>query len=501
MSDDDPDTCCENLAAVDLGSNSFHMIVASPRSGEFVVVDRIREMVRMADGLDEKHRLSAEAKQRALDCLARFGQRVKHLRPENIRVVGTNTLRSAHNAADFVEAAEQALGGSIEIISGVEEARLIYLGVAHSVAEGGRRLVMDIGGGSTELIIGEGFEPQDMESLYMGCVSMSRKYFADGTITRKRVKKAGLAAQMELEPHAARLRARGWDQAIGASGTIRAVGRVVQAAGWSEGGITLPALEKLLDALVQAGHVDQIKLEGLGPERTPVFTGGVVVLHATFEALGIERMQVSDGALREGLLYDMLGRIQQEDVRDRSVVGLLQRLGADEAQAERVAATANRCLRQVAASWGLNIENCGHLLGWAARLLEIGLGVAHSGYHKHGAYIIEHADLLGFGRQEQQLLAALVYAHRRKFPSAPFKTLTHGWEKKGRALAVLLRLAVVLHRSRSPVPLPEFTLQADGQRLHLGFPSGWLEAHPLTEADLAQERSFLKSAKFELSYE
>ncbi|VAW76018.1 Exopolyphosphatase [hydrothermal vent metagenome] len=501
MSSDAPASPDENLAAVDLGSNSFHLIVASPRNGEFVVVDRIREMVRLADGLDAKRRLGDAAKQRALECLARFGQRVKHLPAENIRVVGTNTLRSAHKAADFLDAAEQALGATIEIISGLEEARLIYLGVAHSVSGDGRRLVMDIGGGSTELIIGEGFKPQDMESLYMGCVSMSRNYFADGIITRKRLHKANLAAQMELEPHVARFKARGWNQAIGASGTIRAVNRVVQAAGWSENGITLTALENLLGALLKAGHVEQLNLDGLGPERTPVFTGGVVVLHATFEALGIKHMQVSDGALREGLLYDMLGRIRHEDVRDRSVAALAKRFGTDEVQAERVTVTTGYALKQVAGEWGLKSKNYSRLLGWAAHLVEIGQDIARNQYHKHGAYIIRHADLLGFGQQEQQLLAALVRAHRRKFPNTLFAELSHGWEKRGRALAVLLRLAVVLHRSRSPRPLPEFSLVASDLSLKLSFPSGWLQEHPLTEADLAQECSYLKAAGFDLSFE
>jgi len=220
VSSDNPVSNNENLAAVDLGSNSFHMIVAGPRDGELVVVDRIREMVRLADGLDARRRLDGAARQRALECLARFGQRIRHLPAANVRVVGTNTLRSARNAGDFLDAAGQALGHDIEIISGLEEARLIYLGVAHSVADRGRRLVMDIGGGSTELIIGKGFETQDMESLYMGCVSMTRDFFGDGSITRKQLRKAGLAARLELEPHTARFRARGWNQAIGASGTI-----------------------------------------------------------------------------------------------------------------------------------------------------------------------------------------------------------------------------------------------------------------------------------------
>ncbi len=490
----------ENLAAIDLGSNSFHMIVARRSGDELVVVDRLREMVRLADGLDAQRCLDEAARRRALDCLARFGQRIRHIPAANIRVVGTNTLRSARNAAAFLAEAEQALGADIEIVSGLEEARLIYLGVAHSVAGKGSRLVVDIGGGSTELIIGEGFESRDMESLYMGCVSMSREFFADGSITEKRLRKAGLAAQVELEPHAARFRSLGWKQAIGASGTIRAVGRVVEAAGWSEEGITPASLEALLEALLRAGRVADIRLDGLGADRAPVFVGGVVVLHAVFEALGIEHMRVSDGALREGLLYDMLGRIHHEDVRDRSVAGLMRRFDADEAQAQRVADTAVDGLRQVAGAWKLKADKHARLLGWAASLAEIGRGIARSQYHKHGAYIIQHADLPGFSRQEQALLAILVRAHRRKFPVDAFAGLPRGRERRARLLAVLLRLSVVLHRSRSPRALPELELLAADNGLRLVFPQGWLQEHPLTGADLEQEQAYLKAAGFELSF-
>jgi len=489
------------VAAVDLGSNSFHLKVARLSNGELNVVDRMRDMVRLAGGLDAQGRLTPEVAARALECLQRFGQRLRHIPAGSVRIVGTNTLRKARNAADFIVAAEQALGHPIEVIAGVEEARLIYLGVAHSVPDdGNNRLVMDIGGGSTELIIGKGFDSIDMESLHMGCVSLSQAHFADGAITRKRLRRAELVARVELEPHEARYRELGWTTAFGASGTIRAVERVVRESGWSEDGITLPALKRLVDALVKAEHVELLDLPGLGADRAPVFPGGVMILLATFEALGIERMGVSDGALREGLLYDLVGRIRHKDVRGRTVEGLVKRYVVDQEHAARIQTSALACLAQVAENWFPDNGMAEPLLRWAALLHEVGLGIAHSQYHKHGAYVLEHADLPGFSHQEQQLLAVLVRSHRGKFPVSVFKALPQRWTKKMQRLAILLRLAVVLHRSRSPVPLPELALQADKRALTLGFPADWLDAHPLTRADLDREANYLKVIDFELQY-
>lgn len=488
------------MAAVDLGSNSFHMIVASLRDGELTVIDRLREMVRLADGLDDQRRLSREARQRAIDCLARFGQRLRELHSGNVRAVGTNTLRSAANAGDFLAEAEAALGHPIEIISGVEEARLIYLGVSHSVVGEGRRVVVDIGGGSTEVIVGEQFEPLDMESLYMGCVSMTRRFFADGQITRKRVRKALTAAQMELEPHARRLRRLGWETAIGASGTARALGRVAEAQGWSESGITFESLECLLNDLVKTGSVEKIRLAGLGPERTPVFTGGAIVMHAVFKALGITHMQVSDGALREGLLYDTLGRIRHEDVRDRTVQTLARRFDVDEAQGQRVAVTAAAALNRVADAWSLRDETSANMLTWAARLHELGLAIAHSQYHKHGAYVIGAADMPGFSRQDQAIVSALVRLHRRKYSAAVTRQLPGNWPCRVKRLSILLRIAVALHRGRSDDPLPAIEWHAGKRSLELVFPAGWLEQHPLTAADLEQEAEFLTAAKYVLTW-
>ena len=493
----------QTVAAVDLGSNSFHLIVARMGPGELQMVDRLKEMVRLAGGLRPDKTIEPETQERALACLERFGQRLRELPPEQVRAVGTNTLRSARGSEDFLARAELALGHSIEVVSGVEEARLIYLGVAHSmaVAPEDRRLVMDIGGGSTELVVGQGYTPTRMESLYMGCVSLTQAHFPDGKLTTKAFRRAELAARQELEPHEQAFRETGWDEAVGASGTIRAAVKVAEAGGWSEGGLTSEALERMTAAMVDVGKVGKLdKLKGLGADRAPVFPGGVAILRATFDALGIERMPTAEGALREGLLHDLVGRIRQEDVRQNSVPALAQRFHADDNHARRVATTAVYALEQAAPGWALPTEWAQPYLRWAAQLHEIGLDIAHSGYHKHGAYIIANADLLGFTRQEQELLAALVRGHRRKFTDKAFAELPPRWKIPARRLAVLLRLAVVLHRGRNPEPVPELTVTADGDRLELAFPEGWLDAHPLTRADLDQEAERLADADFVLAF-
>lgn len=491
----------EKYAAIDLGSNSFHMIVCRYINDELIIEDRLREMVRLGAGLDDKRRLLPETQERALACLQRFGQRLRDIPPDNIRVVGTNTLRSAKKIKRFLTDAEQALTLPIEVISGVEEARLIYLGVAHGIGgDEQRRLVMDIGGGSTELIVGNGFKPKYMHSLYMGCVSITQRFFGDGHITSKALKHSEIAARMELAPVETIYRKLGWEKAIGASGSIRAIRAVVRENGWSEEGITLDSLKKLRDALLAAGHIDKLKLKGLTAERALVFPGGVQILLATFKALGIDRMHVSDSALREGLIYELLGRTHHHDVRHTAIQSLSQRYHVDEAQAAQVARTACECAEKVAKAWNLNRNEACQWLTWAAQLHEIGLDIAHSQYHKHGAYVVEHADLAGFSRQEQLVLATLIYNHRRKFTQSHFTRLAEYRECSTRYWTILLRLAVLLHRSRGTDALPDFKLIADKKKLKIQFPETWLEAHQLTYTDLEQETQHLATADFILEY-
>ena len=489
------------LAAIDLGSNSFHLVIGRVVDGHLDVVDRLREPVRLAAGLDDRKRLGRDAIEGALACLRRFGQRLRGMPEHAVRAVGTNTLRSARNGEAFRREAERALGHPIEVIAGREEARLIYLGVAHALADDGeRRLVIDIGGGSTECIIGSGFTPTYRESLYMGCVSISRKFFPEGRIDKQSMKRAVLAARVELEPIERQYRDAGWDSAVGSSGTIRAIAAIAHAAGWCENGIDRGALRRLRRALVRARHVDAIRLRELRDDRRPVLPGGVAVLSAALDALDIEHLDVSEMALREGLLFDLIGRIRHEDVRDSTVQRRIERYRVDAAQGERVAATALALHRQVAASWGLAGEDAEQLLGWAARLHEAGLFVSHNQYHKHGAYLLANGDMSGFSRQAQSMLSSLVRGHRRKFPSSVFEQLAPGEGRRARRLCVLLRLAVVLNRSRADGFLPGVAALARGESLSVAFPPGWLDAHPLTRADLEQEQAYLADANIELGF-
>jgi len=487
------------IAAVDLGSNSFHMVVARYSHGQLIILDRLREMVRLAAGLDETGRLDRAAVDTALSCLQRFGQRLHDMKAESVRVVGTNTLRRAKRRGAFLDRARAALGHPIEIISGIEEARLIYLGVAHTTpSEPGRRLVADIGGGSTEIIIGEGVQAKRLESLYMGCVSTSARFFADGEITEKRMKRARLAARLELEPVRAAFRDYGWDQAVGTSGTIRSVSDVLRSRGTSDGVITPAAVESLIEQAVRAGSVERMRLTGLSEERTPVFAGGLAILAEILGILEIKHMRTADGALREGLLYDMIGRLTNEDARSRSVRAMQGRYHVDIAQAERVEATVQDFLTQTQEAWGLEDPFASLVMSWAAKLHEIGLDVSHSHYHKHGAYLLEHADMPGFPQEEQKILACVVGAHRRKVHLEELEDLSPPWHLKVEFLIVILRLAVLLHRGRSAAALPKITLQAKGRSLEMGFPRGWADDHPLTMTDLENESEYLKSIGFRL---
>jgi exopolyphosphatase/guanosine-5'-triphosphate,3'-diphosphate pyrophosphatase len=486
-------TMFEVIAAVDLGSNSFHMVVARYSHGQLVIVDRLREMVRLAAGVGPDGRLDKEVAARALACLERFGQRLRDIRARNVRVVGTNALRIARRKQAFLERAREALGFPIEIVSGMEEARLIYSGVAHNLPnEPGRRLVVDIGGGSTEIIIGEHYEPLELESLQMGCVSLSQRFFGDGRLSPKRLERARLAARLELEPIQAAFTRRGWERAVGSSGTVHVIADSLRELDPTAGSITPAGLEALLARLGASGHLRELDLDAVSEERRPVFPGGVVILTEIISALGIEQMRFVEGALRDGLLYDMVGRMTRSDARERTVGSMQRRYHVDLGQAERVEATAVEFLAQVRDFWGLAEPLAELSLRWAARLHEIGLDVAHNGYHRHGAYLLENADMPGFAREEQQLIARLVGSHRRKLGLERLEELIPPWDRLAPHLIVLLRVAVLLHRGRSAHALPKIELGARGSALELRFPAGWLDEHPLTVADLQLEIGFLR---------
>jgi exopolyphosphatase/guanosine-5'-triphosphate,3'-diphosphate pyrophosphatase len=487
------------LAAVDLGSNSFHMVVARYSHGQLVIIDRLREMVRLAAGVAENGRIDKDVAARALACLERFGQRLRDMRARSVRVVGTNALRVAHRKQAFLERARAALGHPIEIISGMEEARLIYLGVAHTMpGEPGRRLVVDIGGGSTELVIGEGLAPLDLESLQMGCVSLSERFFHDGKISARRFERARLAARLELEPVQAAFRRRGWVRSAGSSGTVRAIGEVINALDPQAHSITPAGINRAIEYCVDAGHVRELALEPITEDRRPVFPGGLAILAEVFSVLGVKDMRIADGAMREGLLYDMLGRFRHEDARDRTVRAMQQRYHVDGGQAERVEATVLKFLGQTRGTWRLGEPLAQMSLKWASRLHEIGLDVSHSGYHRHGAYLLENGDMPGFPREEQRLLARLVGAHRRKLTLEGVEELVPPWDRSAIHLIVLLRLAVLLHRGRSSTALPPIELNATPRSLEVRFPARWLKEHPMTSADLQQEVDYLRTSGFRL---
>ena len=481
-----PDSAQQTLAALDLGSNSFHLIVAQDQGERLQVVDRHREMVRLATGLNADNVLAEPSQARAVACLTRLGQRLRGIPSANVRVVGTNTLRKARNGDAFITRAEEALGHRIDIISGREEARLVYLGVSHSLEDASDwRLVVDIGGGSTELILGRRFQPRLMESLEIGCAALSDAHFRDGRIDADRFAAAERAAGQELEVIERIYRARGWSLAVGSSGTALAAHGVIEAElGGRE--ITRAGLAHLKRRMIEAGRVGNLDFAAVSRERAPVFPGGVAILAAIFDALGVERMSVSDGALREGLLHDLVGRVHDEDIREKTVRDVARRYHVDRHHATRVAGTALKLLEQLRHAWRMDDPELEAALKWAATLHEIGLDIAHSQYHKHGGYLLDNMDLPGFSRSEQHRVALLVRAHRRKFPAQVF-----AGAKRLARLCALLRIAVVLHRSRAAGRLPSFGVAPAPGGVRLSLPKKWLKAHPLTELDLEQEAAYL----------
>lgn len=493
----------EIVAAIDLGSNSFHMIVARlEETGTLSVIDRLRETVRLGGGLNKHGIINESAQHRAFVCLETFAQRIRDLPQSAVRIAGTNTLRVAKNAQIFVNRAEYILGHPIEIIAGREEARLIYLGVAHGLAaKDGKRLVVDIGGGSTEFIIGQGMTPLRRESNYIGCVSANRRFFNNGKITKKSMKIAELEAALVMFPQSADFVSGKWEEAIGCSGTIKAIANIVHEQGWCVNGITYDSLQKLRSTLIKTKYVNRLELAGLSESRKPVIAGGLAVLLAIFKVLNIQQMRVSHQSMREGLLYDLVGRITHNDVRDATVEAYMSRWGVDIEQARRVTNTVEKLCVSACNQWCINESQLKPLLTWASMLHEIGLQVSHNNYHKHGAYILTNADMQGFSRQEQALLAALVLCHRSKFRSGAFKRLMNPFVSTGKKMCVLLRIAVLLHRGRTDQSIPDIDITVSDKNINLHFPAGWLDDHSMTLADLIKEIKYLASAGYSLSFE
>ena len=486
----------DTLAAVDLGSNSFHLQIGRVVDGQIYPLDAVREVVRLGAGLTADKRIDRATQAAALEALAKFAERLRGFARPAVRAVGTNALRVAKNAPQFLREARAVLGFPIEIISGREEARLIYLGVAHALPAGSlQRLVIDIGGGSTELIVGTGLEPQLTESLYMGCVSYSLRYFPGGRVDKARLKAAEIAARQEMAHIVRAYREAGWSEAVASSGTARSLENILRENGFAQEGLTREGLEKLRGLLIKTEKADPDRIPGLRPNRAPVLPGGLAIMAAAFDALGIEAMKVSDGALRHGVLYDLLGRFEHHDMREATVAQFARRYHVDAPQAERVR---NLCLKIYdALSPGADREDDPDrtMLEWAARLAEIGLSIAHAHYHKHSAYVLSNADMPGFSRMEQARLARLVLAHRGKLA----KVQDAGLEGADWKLVFALRIASLILRSRSDARLPFLRVAADSGGFAIDLPQSWLDENALSAAALESEAEHWKAVGMSLA--
>lgn len=467
------------LAAIDLGSNSFHLQVARVEGEQLFYLDSIKESVRLAGGLTANKMLDAASQKRALSCLARFGERLQGMPAGAVRAVGTSALRVAKNAAPFLDKARAALGFEIEIVAGREEARLIYLGVAHSLPLNLEpRLVVDIGGGSTECIIGTGYEPRDRESLRMGCVVFSNRFFPKGVLDKTSLKAAEIAARIETRQALGQAFSRGnWREAAGSSGSARALGEICRMNGHSDGAITLAGLKWLRDRLAKAGNIAGVDIPGLKDDRRPVILGGLVIMLALFEELGVETMTVAQGAMREGILWDLLGRVHDQDMREVSVGQFERRYQVDLTQARRVETVATELFRALE-----DDSEAAHRLAWAARLHEIGISIAHSGFHKHGAYILENADMPGFSRSDQTCLALLVRGCRGGLDKIGLALEARQWP-----MILCLRLALLFNMSRSDGVIPRLALSRSGDTCRLRLSGVWLTDNSLTRAALEEE--------------
>jgi len=485
----------DTLAAVDLGSNSFHLQIGRVVDGQIYPLDAVREVVRLGGGLTADKRIDRATQAKALEALAKFAERLRGFPRAAVRAVGTNALRVAKNSPQFLREARAALGFPIEVISGREEARLIYLGVAHALpVSSQKRLVVDIGGGSTEFIIGTGLEPQLTESLYMGCVSYSLKYFPEGKIDKPRMKAAELAARQELSGLVRQYKTAGWEEAVGSSGTARSIENILRENEFAREGISREGLERLRSKLIKEERADPDHIAGLRPNRAPVLPGGVAILSAVFEELGVSEMRVSDGALRHGVLYDLLGRFQHRDMREATVAQFVRRYHVDAAQAERVRNLSLTIYDALSPGSERDDDADRVLLDWASRLAETGLSIAHAQYHKHSAYVLSNADMPGFSRMEQARLARVVLAHRGKLS----KVQDANFESADWKLVFALRTASLILRSRTDAKLPFLRVAADSGGFAIDLPQSWLDENPLSADALESEADHWKSVGMKL---
>ncbi|HNE25525.1 MAG TPA: Ppx/GppA phosphatase family protein [Pseudomonadales bacterium] len=483
------------FAALDLGSNSFHLLVGRFDGDALVVVDRHKETVRMASGIGANGALSAEVMRRSLSALSRIAERLRPVSPSCIRIVGTNTLRIATNGDRFLEKAEIILGAPISIISGIEEARLIYQGIACDVAPDGKRLVIDIGGGSTECVLGER-QPLLLNSLRMGCVSFTDRFFSDGKLSLKSYQRALTAALKEVQNISKSYRDIGWKNALGSSGTIRAIERALDKLGYIEHHcVTLKTVERLVALVFEHRHIRHLGMLDLDSDRLSLLPAGLAILHAIFIEFKIESMHVSSYALREGLLYEMSGKMPSADIRTDTVARLMRQYSVDHKQAARVEKLALLFLNQAKDAVATPFTMASRILTWAARLHEIGLAIGHDGYHKHSAYVIDNGDLQGFSRQEQKILSFLVLNQRQKLKPLPN---SYGFDPDWR-LVQIFRLACLFCRRRDDAMLPAyFEIVFLRHQCRLSLVKDWLDMHPLTLECLRDEHDFFSKLNLSL---
>ncbi|TCL05100.1 guanosine-5'-triphosphate,3'-diphosphate diphosphatase [Sodalis ligni] len=478
-------SCTSLYAAIDLGSNSFHMLVVREVGGSIQTLARIKRKVRLAAGLDADNRLSQEAMQRGWHCLKLFAEHLQDIPPAHIRVVATATLRIAVNADAFLVPAREILGSPVQVISGEEEARLIYQGVAHTTGGSDERLVVDIGGGSTELIVGRGAQALELFSLEMGCVTWLERWFNDRSLTKENFEQAEQAAREMIRPVASSLLASGWRICVGASGTVQALQEIMVAQGMDEH-ITLSKLLQLKQRAIQCGKLEELEIEGLTLERALVFPSGLSILLAIFHELGIKTMTLAGGALREGIMYGMLNISVCVDVRERTLKNLQHRYQLDVEQAQRVSRLADDFARQVAKAWQLD-ERCFTLLHCATMIHEIGLSIDIKNAPQHAAYLTRHTDLPGFTPAQQKLIATLLQNQSHQIDVAQLNQQNSLPPRMAQRLCRLMRLAIIFASRRRDETVPEVKLRALDDTLHVLLPHGWLKAHPLRAEYLEQE--------------
>jgi len=470
------------LAAVDLGSNSFRLQMGRAQGRHIEMQGYWKETVRLAAGVDPDQRISRKTIDAACECLARMNERLRGLPAEQVRAVGTQTLREAPNADEFLLEAQHALGYPIDVISGREEARLTFEGCMHSAPPSKEpRLVVDIGGASTELIVGRGFEAGAAESFKVGCVNTTLRFFREGVLDRAAFRRAQVAAAAEIEEAVSVFSRANWHEAFGASGTVGAAAELIRQVEWGDGSaITAGMLLNLRQFLIEYGEVRRLKLPGIKPERAQVLAGGIAVLIAVFETLGISEMIPARGGLRLGLLYDLLGRRERHDLRDATVARLQKRFDVDRTQAQQVARIARQLHDALDPQAG---EEEVKRLAWAAALHEVGFAISHNDHHKHGAYLFGHADLAGFSTTDQRRIATLILAQRGNL-----RKVADALADPARVAKVLaLRLAVILCHARRPMQLPRWTLRAGRGSFELRLDGEWLARHPLTQFLLDEE--------------